>query len=320
MPEIASRMRAVALAVAAALAGASPLAAQASECTGFAADAERVCTAAVDATRAFHPVLGLLTSGGNPVLGSASPLGGLGHASITARVNAVDVVLPRLSYDGSTATVPKGEKVFAPAPLVEGAVGLFGGLPSGLLAVDGLLSAQLIPTTVFDDFRVDPDARRIGTVALGLGFGARVGILRELGPLPGVSLSVMRRDLPTITYGDIDSGDEFQYSVGLRATNLRLVASKRFALLELAGGLGWDRYTGRALVQVREGLVPDVPIRLKTSRGLAFVNAGLGIGLARLVAEAGYQGGKDQKLTTDFEGIDTRQGKFFAGLGLRVGF
>ena len=313
-------MHAAQLVTALALAGPSALRAQATECAGYAGDANRVCTAAVDATRAFHPVLGLLTSGGNPVLGTGSPLGGPGHFSGTARVNAVEVVLPGLSYDGSSATVPRGQKVFAPAPLLEGAVGLFGGLPSGLLAIDGLASAQLLPTTVFDNLRVDPDARRIGTVALGLGVGARVGILRTAGPLPGISLSLMRRDLPTITYGDIASGDEFQYAVNLHAINLRLVASKQLALVDLAAGLGWDRYTGVALVQVRVGAAPDVPIDLRTSRASAFTNAGLGLGLARLVVEAGYQAGKDQKLTTDFEGIDTKQGKFFAGVGLRMGF
>jgi len=313
-------MRVAFLAAALALAGVPALEAQAPECVGFAGAPGRVCSAAVDATRALHPVLGILTSGGSPVLGTASPLGGPRHVSITARVNAVDVVLPRLSYDGSSTTVPRGQEVFAPAPLVEGGVGLYGGLPSGLLAVDGLVSAQLVPTTVFDNFRVDRSARHIGTVALGLGFGARIGILRETGPLPGVSVSLMRRDLPTITYGDIASGDEFQYAVDLRATNLRLMASKRFAPVDLAAGLGWDRYTGSALIRIHDGLAPDVPVRLRTSRAIAFLDAGLGLGVARLVAEAGYQAGKDQKLSTDFEGIDTTQGKFFAGLGLRVGF
>jgi hypothetical protein len=40
----------------------------------------------------------------------------------------------------------------------------------------------------------------------------------------------------------------------------------------------------------------------------------------RLTAEVGYQGGKDQELTTEFEDFDTTKGKFFAGLGLRVDF
>jgi hypothetical protein len=37
-----------------------------------------------------------------------------------------------------------------------------------------------------------------------------------------------------------------------------------------------------------------------------------------LVGEAGYQSGRDQELSTGFEGVDTKSGKFFAGLGLRL--
>lgn len=319
-------MRAVPLAAALAVSlGASSLHAQADECAAFGGDAARVCSAAVDASRAFHPLLGVVVSGGNPVLGSAGPLGGPGHFSITGRVNGVGVVLPRLSYDGSSATVPRGQKVFAPAPQVEAAAGVYGGLPSGLLAIDALGSAQLLPAAVFDDFSVAPDARHLGDVALGLGFGVRVGILKETGALPGLSVSVMRRDLPTITYGDLAAGDQFQYAVDLRATNLRLVASKQLAAFGLAAGLGWDKYSGDALIQVGDGTgplggTPDVPVELSTSRALAFVNAGFSVALVRLVAEGGYLAGKDQRLSTDFEDFDTTKGKLFAGLGLRVGF
>lgn len=299
---------------------ASTLHAQASECSAYSGGEARVCSAAVDATRAFHPLLGALVSGGNPVLGTGSPLGGPGHFSVTTRVNGIEVALPRLSYDGSTATVPRGRTVFALAPQVDAAVGVYGGLPSGLLAIDALGSAQLLPAGSFDDFRVAPDARRIGDVALGLGFGARVGILKETGPLPGVSVSVMRRDLPTITYGDIAAGNEFQYGVDLRATNFRLVASKQLAIFDLAAGLGWDKYTGHALVRLDTGgTTADLPIKLSNSRASAFVNAGFNVAVVRLVAEAGYLAGKDQKLSTDFEDFDTTKGKFFTGLGLRVG-
>jgi hypothetical protein len=320
------RVRVVPLSLALAFAAIGPTtvrAQTAAECAAYAGAAGRVCTAAVDATRAIHPFLGILISGGNPVLGSASALGGLGRFSVTARVNAVGVTLPRLSYDGSSPTVPRGQKVFAPAPVVEATAGLYGGLPSGALAVDALASASLLPTGEFDDFRVDPRARRLGQVALGLGFGARIGILREAGPLPGISASIMRRDVPTITYGDLAGGDEFQYSVDLRALNLRLVASKRLAFLDAAAGLGWDRYTGDASISVRQGTLPgaapDVPIELRNSRVVAFLNAGVELALLKLVAEVGYQGGRDQNLSTSFQDFDPTKGKLFAGLGLRLG-
>jgi hypothetical protein len=195
---------------------------------------------------------------------------------------------------------------------------------SGLLAVDLLGSAQLLPTDQIDNMTVDAGARKIGDIALGLGYGARIGLLREMGPLPAVSVSVMRRDIPQISYGDVSGGDRYSYGVDLHATNLRLVASKKLLVFDMAGGLGWDKYTGDAVIRFRDpvsGLTqPPVPVELENTRVLGFLNAGMSLSVMRLTAEVGYQGGKDQNLTTEFEDFDTTKGKFFAGLGLRVGF
>jgi hypothetical protein len=302
----------------------SPALAQNSECSPYVSNTRRVCDAAVDATRAFHPLVGILVSGGNPTIGSAGTLGGLGHLSLTLRANAVNLVLPDLGYTGSSSTVPAAEKIFAPAPLLEGAFGIYRGMPSGLLAVDVLASAQLLPTGQIENLTVDAGAQKIGDIALGLGYGARIGLLKEMGPLPAVSVSIMRRNIPQISYGDISGSDQFSYAVDLHATNLRLVASKQLVALDLAAGLGWDKYTGDALIRFRDPITlttqPDVPLELNNTRVLGFLNAGVSLSMVRLTGEIGYQAGKDQDLTTDFEDFDTTKGKLFAGLGLRVGF
>jgi len=302
----------------------SPLVAQTPECSTYSGDAQRVCAAAVDGTRAFHPLVGVLVSGGNPLIGSASSLGGLGHASLTLRANAVQVVLPDLAYTGSSSTVPAGDKLWVPAPLVEGGLGIYGGVGNGLLAVDLLGSAQLLPTDQINNLVVDSGARQIGGIALGLGYGARIGLVKDRGPLPALSVSVMRRDIPRITYGDVPGGDRYSYGVDLHATNLRLIASKQLLFLDMAAGLGWDKYTGDAVIRFRDPITnapqPDVPVKLNSSRVLGFLNAGMSLSVVRLTGEVGYQGGKDQKLSSDFQGFDTTKGKFFAGLGLRVGF
>jgi hypothetical protein len=112
--------------------------------------------------------------------------------------------------------------------------------------------------------------------------------------------------------------------VDLHATNLRLIASKHVAVLDMAFGMGLDKYTGNALIQFRDPITsavqPPVPVALNTSRVLSFVNAGLSMSVVKLTGELGYQGGRDQHLSTTFDGFDTTVGKFFAGLGLRVGF
>ena len=87
-------------------ASAAPLLSQTSECAAFASSTRRVCSAAVDATRAFHPIAGILVSGGNPTIGSAGTLGGIGHATFALRANAVELVVPDLNYDGGAAAVP----------------------------------------------------------------------------------------------------------------------------------------------------------------------------------------------------------------------
>jgi hypothetical protein len=61
-------------------------------------------------------------------------------------------------------------------------------------------------------------------------------------------------------------------------------------------------------------------VELSNSRVLGFLNAGVSMAMVRLTGEIGYQGGKDQNLSTDFEDFDTTKGKLFAGLGLRVSF
>jgi hypothetical protein len=106
--------------------------------------------------------------------------------------------------------------------------------------------------------------------------------------------------------------------VDLQATNLRLVASKQFAALQLAAGIGWDRYTGDAEIRLRDQPGAALELGLKESRTLAFLNAGLDLAAFSIVGEAGYQSGRDQELSTDFEGFESKSGQFFAGLGLRL--
>ncbi|HXE58133.1 MAG TPA: hypothetical protein VNK43_09035 [Gemmatimonadales bacterium] len=313
------------LAGAAALDSARLAAQFAPECAGYSGQAENVCSAAVDATRAFHPVAGLLVSGGNPVLGTGRTLGGFPRFSFTARVNATEVVLPSLEYDGSDETLASEDEIVAPAPLVEASMGVFRGLGRGLLAVDLLGSAQLLPTNVVDNLSVDDDARRIGDVALGLGYGVRIGVLAGSFPIPSVSVSLMRRGVPRIQYGNLgDLSQDFQYAVDLDATNVRVVASEQIGVLTLAAGLGWDKYTGDAAIAFRHPLtgLPQAPIEIEldNSRTMAFLNAGLDLSVLKVVGELGYQGGKDQDLSTDFEGWDAEGGRLFGGVGLRFGF
>jgi len=285
-----------------------------------------VCNAALDGAEVFHPVAGLLVSGGNPVLGSVGTLGGFPHFAFTARVNATKLKTPDLNYDGSTGTsVGKDTDIFAPAPLVEAALGLFKGVgTSGLLSLDALGSAQLLPTDQIDNLKVDKNARNIGSVALGLGYGARVGIIKGRAIIPSVTASVMHRDIPRLTFGSVSGGDQYSFSTDLHVTNLRAVAGYKLALLNVGAGLGWDKYTSKARIAFQDQAVPGTTLNvardLDNSRTMAFLTAALNLAVLNIGAEIGYQFGKDQNLKTTFEGNDPGDNRLFAGAGLRFTF
>jgi hypothetical protein len=315
-----------------ALVSAVPLArasAQNAQCAPYptTGNARQTCDAAVDLTRAYTPIAGLLISGGNPVLGSAGASGGLGKFSVTLRANAVRLSVPNMGSVSSTGTVPQSDSLLAPAPLVEASLGLFRGIGNGLLAIDALGAAQLVPNEkVSADIRVDPGAPRLGPVSLGIGFGARIGVLPEGGVLPAVAVSIMRRGIPTIGYGNIAAGDQIAADVKLRATNVRVTAGKRFSVLMVGAGLGWSKYTGDANADFRVAApVPggsvsgSVAVPLNASRTVVFADAGLDFKFIKLMAEIGHQSGKDQNLGTTFTGYDDTKGTTFYSVGLRMG-
>jgi len=123
-----------------------PLAAQEPQCQNINAQAQAACNTMVDATKAFHPLAGMIVSGGNPVLGTAGTLGGFGHVSATLRVNAIKASLPNPD-SAAQNPVPSSFDGYFPAPVIEAAVGLYGGQGGGLLSIDGLASAVLLPAS-----------------------------------------------------------------------------------------------------------------------------------------------------------------------------
>src|SRR5260370_17996086 len=167
---------------------AAPLAAQ-NECAGVATQAQTICNRAVDAYKTVEPLGGIAISGGNAELGTARGLGGAGHLFVSARVNVVKADIP--NPDTTQGKISGG----LPAPVVEGGVGLLRGVGGGLLSVDALVSATLLPANL-DKLPVDSTATRIGGMALGSRSGWRLAVMNGLFPIPAVSGSVMPRSLP----------------------------------------------------------------------------------------------------------------------------
>ena len=308
--------------------GAAPLAAQEPQCNVPASPfATAACNTAVDGVRAFYPLAGMIVNGGNPVIGTAGSLGGLGHFALTARVNAIKAALPD-PQAGSQSPVPSSFNGAVPAPMVEGALGLFKGVGGGLLAVDVLGSALILPTGI-NDLTVDSGATHISDAALGFGYGVRVGVLNGGFPVPAVSVSWMHRTVPRLRYGTlgpiIGTGDDFEFTMDLTSDSYRAVAGWKLAVVDLAAGIGVDRYKSRDTnIRFHDAVTPTsvrtVVINPTNTRALVFVNGGLSLAVVKLVGEIGLQAGKDQSYFTRFSDFDPKAAHVFGGLGVRFGF
>jgi hypothetical protein len=304
------------------LVAATPAMAQNDECAPYAGNAANVCNASVDATKYFQPLLGLAISGGNPLIGSGRPLGGLGHFALGIRGTIMEAQLPDLAYDGSTPEVPAGEAVPFGAPTIDAAVGIFNGFGPGLLAIDVLGSVVTVPKNI-PGLIIDPDASTIGDFAYELGYGVRVGVIRGGGPIPSISLSYNKRSTPKIQYGDVGDGDDYSYAMQVDAVNWRAVAGWSLGIIDLGVGAGKDTYTGDAQIQFVDPSGPTtetIDMSLDNDRTVAFGNLAFNLGVMRLGFEAGWQGAGDTDIETDFEDIDLDAGQYFGGVGFRIQF
>src|SRR5437867_7875642 len=287
--------------------------------------ATTACNSAVDAVPAVYPLAGMIVSGGNPVLGTARTLGGLGHVALTARVNAIKAALPDPTA-ASQSPVPSSFNGAVPAPMVEGALGLVKGLGGGLLSVDVLGSALVLPTGI-QNLTVDSNATHISDAALGFGYGARVGVLNGSFPIPSVSVSWMHRTVPRLRYGTLGTapgtGDDFEFTMDLKSDSYRAVPARVSVLVDVAAGIGIDRYkSDNTNIRFYNGAASTrtVVINPTNTRALVFVNGGLSLAAVKLVGEIGLQAGKDQAFATSFSGFDPKAAHAFGGIGIRFGF
>jgi len=156
-----------------------------------------------------------------------------------------------------------------------------------------------------------------------------VGVLGGHFPVPAVSVSWMHRTLPRLQYGTLGatflSGDQFAFSMDLRADNYRAVASWKFVMVDVAAGLGIDHYTStQTSISFHDGTTPTsvttIVINPNNTREVLFVDGGLNLAAVKLVAELGFQTGKDQSFATTFRDFDPKAGHVFGGLGVRFGF
>jgi len=170
---------------------------------------------------------------------------------------------------------------------------------------------------------VDPRAR--------LGAGVRVGILQESIILPGVSLTVLRRDLPTVAFtgGGLSTSDGdslFVDALDIHTTSWRVTAGKHASVLGVVAGMGRDRYTSSSTVsaKVAARLAPPTPAvatgPLTVAQTVDRTNMFVDVNLLFLHAEIGRVSGDPVATYNTFSAPGSSDAKTYFSTGLRFGF
>ncbi len=281
------------------------------------------------------PQIGIAVASGNPVLGEGGTLGGWPKRAFSFRVSAVDGQLPRNAVPISVIGNAVGSEFGAartpiPLPSADAAIGIFPGIPLGLtntLGVDVLLGATYLPTVAESNFEVAP---KNGGFALQ--YGVRVGALQESSFIPGLSVSYMRRKTPTVDFGYTPNNDTLAVTgTSVTSNSIRIVASKRVAFFGVAAGVGRDDIEGSASLRVlvnetllgtNQRFLLTLPgLSYATTRHTAFLNASLGLGIARVVGEYGWSGeGSIQETVNQFGGRKADEGYRYGSLGIAFRF
>jgi hypothetical protein len=293
--------------------------------------AQDACQKAIDVFSLVAPQLGTAAAGGNAVLGGTGTLGGLPHFSVGLRVNALRGKIPQpqsvqLNLTGARASELGSEDQWVGLPAAEAAVGLFKGIPVGLTnvgGVDALVSAFYVPSASTDDFSLDGGS-------LKFGFGGRLGVIQETALLPGVSISYLRRDLPTVNAAArVGVNDSVRVrDLEVQTSAWRAVIGKRFLFIGLAAGAGQDTYESSArlgaYVAPRNGVGFDGPIgavEQKVTRTNYFVDLSFNLPFLRIAGEIGRaQGGELPATYNSFGGARPDDAYTYGSVGLRVAF
>lgn len=300
--------------------------------------AERVsqdaCQKAIDLFQYLAPQLGTSIAGGNPTLGQGGTLGGLGHFSAGLRVNVVQGDLPQVdnlsvSTGGAQQTQFETKSQYVPMPTADLAIGVFKGIPLPLTNVGGvdlLVSASYVPE--YDNSGVSV---KVPNGSLKLGYGARVGILQESLLVPGIAVSYLVRDLPTLNIAGNSSGDSlYVNNLSLKTKAWRVTASKSLILFGLAAGIGQDKYDASTDIgaHVAARTVPPtsaanagpVSISQSLTRTNIFGDLSVNLLLFKLNAEIGQVSGGTINTYNTFSGKQPADSRIYGSVGARFGF
>ena len=293
------------------------------------------CQKARDLFSFIAPQVGVAVGAGNPVLGEAGTMGGLGKLALSARLGITDGFVPAngvaIAVTGAAVASDFGAtRAPIPMPTVDAAIGLFKGLSLGITNVGGvdlLVGGTWLPTIEKGEVAFAP---RSGGV--GLGGGVRVGLLQESAFVPGLSASYMLRRTPVLDLTYATGNDTLRLAdARVSVRSMRLVAGKRLFLVGVSAGVGRDQVGGTAaLAATVNETVAGTPQRVSVSlaeigptvtRNTAFVSASFSLLVARLVAEYGWSDSQGPLATVNrFGGKAANASGRYGSVGLAVRF
>ena len=296
-----------------------------------------ICQKAAELFAFVVPQVGVALAGGNAMPGEGGTLGGWGKRAVSLRLVAVDGRLPRNSVPLSI-TAPNSVtsdfgavRTFIPTPAVDLGVGFIKGLPVGVTNVGGvdlLLGVTVIPKVSQRAMHISQRERDVA-----FSYGVRVGALQESAFIPGLSATFVRRRLPALDFDYTPNDDTLQLRGTVVTSNsLRVMASKRIVLFGLAVGVGRDEIeatTGlgatvndaTAPVGQKRAVIALPNLTEKVRRSTAFVNASLGLIVARIVGEFGWSSaGTVRETVNTFGGRRANEGYRYGSIGITTRF
>lgn len=296
------------------------------------------CRKTIDLFNFIAPQVSTAIVGGNTTLGQGGALGGFGHFATSLRGTLVSGSFPKVenqsfSTTGQQAATFAAENQTIPAVTLDAAVGVWEGLSVGVTHVGGVdVLANLLYMQNTDQGGVSVSTTG-GSAKLGLGL--RIGIIEESLLTPGVAVSYLQRDLPTLNItasstvsasGSSAPGSITLGAASVRTSALRVTAAKSFALFALSGGVGQDTYKGSANVDVTVNAAAPVGTQhgsgttsFSMTRTNVFFGVSLNVLLFKVVGEVGQAtGGSVPTLLNNF-GSPADKSRSYLTLGLRFG-
>jgi hypothetical protein len=293
------------------------------------------CQKAIDLFQYLVPQLGTAIAGGNATLGQGGTLGGLGHFLVDIRINAVQGSIPQVdqvqpSVQGAVSSTYDTKSQILPMPTADLAIGIFKGLPLAITNVGGidlLVSASYLP-----EFNSSGVSVKVPNGSLKLGYGIRLGVLQESLLVPGISVTYLRRDLPTVSIAANNSSDTLNVNdLSLKTKAWRVVASKSLLMFGVAVGAGQDKYESSADVRAsvaarppftssRFTAAPTSPVSQDLTRTNVFADLSLNLLLFKLTGEIGQVSGGTINTYNHFSGKQAADSRIYGSVGARFGF